>query len=49
MAAVMKVADRPPNALRSPPRERIMNYRTLGLSRVEDGDAPLDEDPRTGL
>jgi hypothetical protein len=44
----MKAADHSPNALRSPPRERIMKYRTLGRSRIEDCDAPLGDEERAG-
>lgn len=44
----MKVADHSPNALRSPPRERIMKYRTVGWFRTENCDVPLGDEGQAG-
>ena len=41
----MKVAERSPNASKG----RGMEYRTLGRTGVEDGDAPLDGERQSGL
>jgi hypothetical protein len=45
----MKVADHSLNAHRTPPSRRNMKYRTLGRTRIEDGDMPLDDERPTGL
>jgi hypothetical protein len=41
----MKVADHSPNASKG----RSMEYRTLGRTAIEYGDAPLDDERQTGL
>jgi hypothetical protein len=43
------IAERSPNAHRSPPRGRSMKYRTLGRTGIEDGDVPLADERQTGL
>jgi hypothetical protein len=42
---VIKVADHSPNASKG----RSMEYRTLGRTAIEDGDAPLDDERHTRL
>jgi hypothetical protein len=42
---VIKVADHSPNASKG----RSMEYRTLGRTGIEDGDAPLDDERQSGL
>ena len=41
----MKVADRSPNASKG----RSMEYRTLGRTRIEDGEVPLDDERQIRL
>ena len=41
----MKVADHSPNACEG----RSMEYRTLGRTGTEDGDAPLDDERQSGV
>jgi len=41
----MKVAERSPNASKG----RSMEYRTLGRTGIEGGDAPLDDKRQSGL
>ena len=41
----MKVADHSPN----PSKGRGMEYRTLGRTAIEYGDAPLDDQRQSGL
>jgi len=41
----MKVAERSPNASKG----RSKEYRMLGRTGIEDGDAPLDDERQSGL
>jgi hypothetical protein len=41
----MKVADHSPNASKG----RSMEYRTLGRTGIEEGDAPFDDERQTRL
>jgi hypothetical protein len=41
----MKVADHSPNTCKG----RSMEYRSLGPTGVDDGDAPLDDERRSAL